>query len=123
MTDRLTDQLVALYRAGAVEEPDPRIDGPILRAARRRKSLERLQLALTSAMLIALTVMVGIATLAPHDPLPVSQSAGVPPGWTDGQDRVFLLQARPEIEERTTAMNIYPAMMIDWPSANEGVVP
>ena len=123
MTDDLTDQLVALYRAGAVDEPDARLDGPILKAARRRKSWERLQIALASAVFAAVIVTVGVASLTQPDPVPAFHAIDVPPGWTDGQERIFLLQAGPPRWEQTTAMNIYPAMMTDWPASNEGGAP
>jgi hypothetical protein len=123
LPDSLADQLVALYRAAAVDEPPARLDKPILRAARRRQSWDRMQVAAAAGLFLVMTAVAAATMLSSHDAAPEHIASVVPPGLADGQERVFLLQAQAMPEEQTSAVTIYPAMMTDWPPSYEGVVP
>lgn len=102
MSDELSTQLLALYRAGAVEEPNERMDAAILAAAQRRR-LPHLMFAIPTFLLLAMA-MIALRPEKPALPSPAPMSAGLRPGMADGRGRLLAISAQPE----HIGMNLHP---------------
>lgn len=97
MSEELSAQLLALYRNGARDEPDARLDETILRAARRHDGRAHatrvvMLVAACAALAMALNVLSAPQRLTTH-------SATAPrPGLEDGRARLFLLTLKSDTQ-------------------------
>lgn len=104
MSDEISPDIAALYRAGATEEPDARLDSAVLRLARRRP-LPRLAFAALSVLLLALSIVaLRPDNHVPPPPAVASTEAALPPGMADGRGRLLASSAVPE----RPGMNAWP---------------
>ena len=105
-----SEDLLAIYRAGAADEPDARLDAAILRAARRRDGRAH---ATRVAMLVAAcaTLAVALNTLSPPQRLATHSATAPRPGLEDGRARLFLLTLKSDTQRPGMAQR--PAMLAD----------
>lgn len=96
MSDEISSDLVAFYRANAVEEPDASLDTAILRAARPRR-LSPVAFASLAVVLLAVTV-IAVQPVKParHSVVAGRSETPLPPGMTDGRDRLLAASAKPQ---------------------------
>jgi hypothetical protein len=113
MSDELTTQLLALYRAGAAEEPDERMDAAILAAARRRR-VPHLMFAIPTVLLLAVT-MIALQSEKPVRSLPAPMNTGMRPGMADGREHLLAISAEPE----RIGMNLHPRIAGETSSVGE----
>ncbi|MGA7712118.1 MAG: hypothetical protein WCA81_09465 [Rhizomicrobium sp.] len=112
MSDELSTQLLALYRAGAQDEPHPDLDMAILGAARRH---DRLVQATRVFVLVASCVLLAawfqIESRPQHEALPMHIATASRPGLEDGRARLFLLTLKSDTQRPGMAQ--HPAMLND----------
>ncbi len=89
MTDE--QDLIALYRASATEEPDPSLDTAILRAVQRRQFAPIAGIMFATAACLALALTFGTT----HAPLDRSQVASETPGLDQGRERFIARDLSP----------------------------
>lgn len=96
MSDDLSPDIVALYRADATEEPDDRLDRAILKAARRRGN--RLLMPVMLAVLLLAATIIALRPEKPVSPSPAlpGAEASLPPGMADGRGRLLAAFAEPQ---------------------------
>lgn len=88
MTD--DQDLIALYRAGATEEPDPALDAAILRAVQRRRMAPIAGLFFATAACLAL-----ITFTMSHAPIEQASAVAQPPGLNEGRARFIARDLSP----------------------------
>lgn len=105
MSEELSAQLLALYRAGAVEEPDERMDATILAAAQRRR-VPHVVFAIPAVLLLAAATTIAFRQGKPAQSFPEPVSAGLRPGMADGRGQFLASSAQPE----RIGMNLHPGL-------------
>jgi hypothetical protein len=110
MSDEFSAQLLALYRQGASDEPDARLDETILRTARRHDGRGHvLRAGALIAACIALAATFAVENTPRH---PMAQMTSAPrPGLEDGRARLFLLTLKADMRQPGMAQR--PAMSND----------
>lgn len=110
MSDDISSDIAALYRASATEEPDASLDAAILHAARRQHRVPQVALASFAVLLVAATV-IAFQPSEPTRPAPptVSSEAHLPPGMADGRGRLLAIDAEPQ----RIGMNVQPMTAVE----------
>lgn len=107
MSDELPNELTALYRSSATDEPDAELDAAILRAARRNRR-PRLMIAAATLLLAAATTTIALRPEKPVHPAPLSAQASMPAGMADGRGRFLAASDQPQrigMNERPMSAN------------------
>jgi hypothetical protein len=107
MSDEVPHDLMALYRAGASEEPGVMLDEAVLEAAHRRTLPH-------PAAILAVAAVAVMAVVAHNHHPPTDHSAAVvaaqpvPPGLEEGRTRLVMLTQSPATER--PGMALQPAI-------------
>jgi len=96
MSDGLSPDIVALYRADATEEPDDHLDRAILKAARRRGNRHLMPVMLTVLLLATAVIVLHTEKPVPPSSSPSNAEASLPPGMADGRGRFLAAFAEPQ---------------------------
>lgn len=109
MSDEISPEIAALYRASATEEPDASLDAAILRAARQRRQ-PHVMFTLLAVLLLAAT-MIALRPEKPvqPSPAPLTIEASLPPGMADGRGQFLAISTQPQ----RIGMNVRPAHAAD----------
>lgn len=106
MSDEIPDDIVALYRAGATEEPGATLDDAILQVARRRAWTRPAAIA-TLAVVTVLAVGLSTYREPPSAPVPSAAQRTAPPGLEEGRDRLVAMRLSPATKR--PGMELQPA--------------
>lgn len=109
MSDDISPDIVALYRASATEEASPHLDAAILRAARPRRLSPGAIAALAVVLLAATVIAVQPVKPVQHTLVAARPETLVRPGMTDGRDRLLAASAKPQ----RIGMNVQPMSAAD----------
>jgi hypothetical protein len=106
MSDEIPTDIVALYRAGATEEPGTMLDEAILEAAHRRSWTRPAAIA---ALVVVTVLAVGLSThrQPPSAPVPSAAQLTAPPGLEEGRGRLVAMSLSPATKR--PGMGLQPA--------------